>query len=111
MILVAVKAVPARSKPPVAVSVRVSMSEGHGFDAAAPLSTRVLSLKERAGGSTFMPKLVELVRPASTLFAEQLLQRHPCACESWCLVLRLPPWRDVAAEHHAHGQLNTDLCS
>ena len=27
-----------------------------------------------------------------------LLRRPPCAHESWCLLVRLPPWRDVIAE-------------
>ena len=43
MILIAVEVVPARSKPPAAVSVRISTSERRGFGAAAPLSTRVTS--------------------------------------------------------------------
>ena len=30
-----------------------------------------------------------------------LLQRPPHAYESSCMMLRLPPWRDVAAEHLA----------
>ena len=38
-----------------------------------------------------------------------LLQGPPYACESWCLVLRLPLWRDVAAELHAPGLLSANL--
>ena len=76
MILVAVRALPAESKPPVAVRVRISTSERHGFGTAAPLSTRGLSFVQgRAGGYAFMLKLVELVGLAWNLFAEQLF---PC---------------------------------
>ena len=39
------------SKPPAAVSVRISTGERHGFGAAAPLSTMASSLQGRAGGS------------------------------------------------------------
>ena len=40
-----------------------------------------------------------------------LLQRRPpCTCKSSCQFLRLPPWEDVAAELHAQGLLNADLC-
>ena len=44
MVTIAVEAVPAGSKPPGAVSVRISMGERHGFGSAAPLSTRASSL-------------------------------------------------------------------
>ena len=51
MILIAVEAVPAGSKPPVAISARIFTGERHGFGAAAPLSTRTSSLSQgRAGG-------------------------------------------------------------
>ena len=36
-----------------------------------------------------------------------LLRRPPCARESSCLLARLPPWRDVAAERHAPGMPKT----
>ena len=55
-----------------------------------------------------MPKLVKLIGPSSTLTEElshaslDLLQHHPCACESSCQVLRLPSWQDVAVELHPH---------
>ena len=40
----------------------------------------------------------------------ELQQRHPpCACESSCMLLRLLPWRDVAAEYPARGLLNAVL--
>ena len=70
MILVTVEALLAESKPPAAVSVRISTSERHGFGAAAPSSTKMSCLRGRAGGLAFMPKLVELVGPAWILFAE-----------------------------------------
>ena len=74
MALVAVDAVPAGSKPPVAISVRISKGERHDFGAAAPLPTRASSLEQgRAGGSVKLPpKLAELVRPAWTLLAKNL---------------------------------------
>ena len=51
MVIVVVEVVPAGSKPPVAVCVRISMGERHGFGAAASLSTRASSLEQgRAGG-------------------------------------------------------------
>ena len=59
VVLVAVEA-----EPPAAVRVRISASERHGFGAAASLSTKTSSQHGRAGGSTFMPKLVKLVGPA-----------------------------------------------
>ena len=75
--LIAVEAVPAGRKPSTVVSVRISMGRRHGFGAAAPLSTRALSLLGRAGGSVeSSPKLVRHIGgPVSTLFAEQL---SPC---------------------------------
>ena len=52
MVVVAVEAVPVRSKPPVAVGVRISKGERHGFGAVAPLPTRVSSHeRRRAEGS------------------------------------------------------------
>ena len=96
MVFIAVEAVSAGSKPPGAVSVRVSTGERHDFGAAVPLSTRASSLQQgRAIGSV-----------ESSL---DLLQHTPYACESCGLVLRLPPLRDVATEHHAQGLLNADL--
>ena len=77
MVLVAVEAIPAGSKPPAAVNVRISTGERQDFGAATPLSTTVSSLQRRAGGSVeSSPKLVRHIDgPASTLFAEQL---YPC---------------------------------
>ena len=51
MVSIAVETVPAGSKPPAAVSVRISTGERHGFGTTAPLSTRTSSLEQaRAGG-------------------------------------------------------------
>ena len=50
MILGAVEAVPAGSKPLPAASARIFTGDRHDFGAAAPLSTRASSLKGRARG-------------------------------------------------------------
>ena len=63
MILVAVEALSAGSKP-AAVRGCISAGERHGFGVAALLSTKTSSQRGRAGGSAFMPKLVELIGPA-----------------------------------------------
>ena len=102
--------------PPAAVSVRISTGEIHGFGTSAPLSARASSLQRRAGGSAVTRKLIQLIGPASTLFAKEL---SPCFAQSAVassvrlrvlgLMTRLPPWRDVVAELHAQGPLNADL--
>ena len=72
IILIAVEAVPAGSKPPAAVGVRISTGEIHGFGASAPLSTRASPTDSSgAGGSAIMLKLAKLVGSPSTL-AEEL---------------------------------------
>ena len=117
MIIVAEEVLPVGSKPPAAISVRISTGERHDFGAVVPMSTKTSSLRGRAGDSAFIPKLVELVGPAWTLFADnyphaslELQQRRPpCARESSCLLLRLPPWRDVVAERPAQGLLDAVL--
>ena len=70
VVLVAVEVLTVGSKPPAAVGVRISKGERHYFGAVAPFSTKPSSLKGRAGGSTFTPKVVELFGPSWTLFAE-----------------------------------------
>ena len=67
MVLSVVEAVPADSKPPAAdVDVHISTDKRHGFGASAPSSTRVPSLHiGRAGDSTFLLELVEIVGPFS----------------------------------------------
>ena len=72
MILVVVEASPAGSKPPAAVVVRISMGARHDSGDAAPFSTKTSSMQERAGGSAFTPKQVEVVGPSWILFAEKL---------------------------------------
>ena len=62
MVLVAVEAMPAGSKPPAAVGERISNGERHDFGAAAPFSTKASSLQGGAGGSAFTPKLVRAHR-------------------------------------------------
>ena len=69
MVLVAVEAVPAGSKPPATISVCISKGERHGFGAAALLSAKASSLQ---GRSAVLPKLVKLVGPISTFLAEEL---------------------------------------
>ena len=99
MVHVAVEAVPAGSKPPVAVSVRIFTGERHGFGAAAPLSTMASYLLQgKAGGSAeSSPKLIRHIGSGSTWAEElsplslDLLQRPPYACESSCMMERLPP--------------------
>ena len=71
---------PVGTKPPAAVDVRISMDGRHDLNAAAPHSTTLTSLQGmRAGGSAFMPKLVELVGPGSTWRAEEQSPRIACA--------------------------------
>ena len=103
------------TKPPAAVDGRISKDGRHDSDAAAPHTPTTSSLQGKAGGSAFTPKLVELVfGPGSTRCAEKqsppiactAVARPPCARESSCLLARLPPWRDVAAELNAPGLLH-----
>ena len=77
IVLVAVEAVPAGSKPPAAVGVRIPKGEIRESGAAAPLPTRASSLEQgRAEGpAKSSTKLAEVVGPDWTLFAEQL---SPC---------------------------------
>ena len=80
---------PVGSKPPAAVSMRISTDERHGFGAAAPLPTMASSLQGRAGGLVeSSPKLARHIGgPASTLFVEQL---SPCfACSAAASSVRL----------------------
>ena len=104
MVLSVVEAVPASSKPSAGVDVRISPGKRHGFGTSAPSSTRASFLYiMRAEDLTFLPKLVKLSchRPGQTWYLcalLDLLQHPPYAYRSSCLFLRLPPWRDVAAE-------------
>ena len=105
MVLIAVETVPVGSKPPAAVGVRISKGRIHDFGASAPLSTRASSLQGRAEGSAIMPNIINSSgrhRPLQKRYPRpslDLLQRHPpFACESFCQVLRLPPWQDMTGE-------------
>ena len=76
MVLIVVEAVPAGSKPPAADgSMRTSTGGKCGFGTSAPSLTRA-SLVHFSGaikrGSAIMPTLVKLVRPSSTIIAEEL---------------------------------------
>ena len=97
----------ASSKPPPADDgMRTSSSGRYGFGASAPLLMRAPPMYfSGAGGSAILPKLVKLLGPSSARAEElspylrlHLLQRPPYAYESLCQFLRLPPWRDAAAE-------------
>ena len=61
MVLIAVRTVPAGSKPPASVHVRIFAVERHGFGAAAPLSTKASPyVQDRAGSlGKSSPKLVK----------------------------------------------------
>ena len=73
MVFVAVEAVPAESKPTVAVHVRISTVKRHGFGAAAPLSTRASALEQGRvrGPVESSPKLARQIGCGSTS-AEEL---------------------------------------
>ena len=71
MILFAVEAVPAGSKPSEDVGLRLSTGERHCFGTSAPLPTKASPMDvSGAGGSAFMPKLVKLDGPSLTLAGE-----------------------------------------
>ena len=107
--------VPTGSKPPAAGRVSISTSERHGFGArlcrpryhpcnGEPEVRR--SCRSWSNSSGRHRPSSQKSYPYASL---NLLQRPPYACESWCLALPLPPWQDLAAEHHAQGLLNTDI--
>ena len=67
------------TKPQADVDERISNDGRHDSDATLPLSTTTSSLKGRAGGSAFTPKLVELVfGPGLTRRAEKSSSRIVC---------------------------------
>ena len=79
MIIIAVKAVPADSKPPAVVSGPISTGGRCGSGTSVFLSTRASSLHiRRAEGLVLLPKLVELIGP-STVLAEEI---SPCFSSS-----------------------------
>ena len=61
MTIVAVEAVPARRKPPVAVRLRIFMGERHGFGAAAPLFTGASYFEQGRAGDP-VDSTLKLVR-------------------------------------------------
>ena len=81
MVLVALKVSPVGSKPWAAVVVRISKSKKHDLGAVAPFSTTKSSLLGRAGGSTFLQKVVELFGASWIVFAEKL---SPCIACTYC---------------------------
>ena len=73
---ISVEAVPAGSKPPAAVNMRISTGERHGFGTAAPSLTETSSMRGIVGGLVeSSTKLARHIRWGSTFFAEQL---SPC---------------------------------
>ena len=119
MVIVAVEAVPAESKPSAAVRVRISTDERHGFGAAAPLSARASFLvQDRAGNPVELsPKLVRHIGLVSTC-TKQLSPIYFARSAAAALSVRLRVFlsavmsasmRDVAAEHPARGLLSADL--
>ena len=74
------EALPAWSKPPVTVRVRISTGERHGLGTTALLSTRASSLEQgRAGGPVeYSPKLVRRIGSVSTC-AEELSPLITCS--------------------------------
>ena len=77
MVLVAVVAMPAGSKPAATVGERISKGERHNLGAAMPLPTRALPLEQGTGGGPVRspPELVDHIGSGSTRFVEQL---SPC---------------------------------
>ena len=80
MVLIALETVPAESKPPAAVPVRISAGERHGFVGAASLSTRVSSLEQlRAGDlAESLPNLVRRIGAVSAC-ADKLSPLTTCS--------------------------------
>ena len=113
MAFLVVEALPAGIKLPAADDIMRTFTSGKcGFGASAPLLTEASPMHFSGAnirGSAILPKLVKLVGPLSTLVEELFLCFARSACECSCLVQRLPPWRDVAAELDTAGLLNADL--
>ena len=79
------------TEPACSVDLRISTGERHDLGDASPFSTRISFLHGRAGGSTFMPKLVEVFGVRLEPFVQYSylqaslvlpLRRPPCARES-----------------------------
>ena len=116
MVLLAVEAVPAGSKPPAAVSMHISTGERRSFGTQRLCRPRRhpferqpdIRLSSRSWSNSSSRQRPFLHNRYSHVLLD-LLQRPPHACESSCQLVRLPPWHDVAAEHHALGLFNADL--
>ena len=109
MTLIIVEAVPGGIKPPAADdSMRTSTSGKQGFGASAPSLTRASPMQFSGAkrDSTVLPKQAEEISPC---FIRSAAALYGCQCS--CLLLRLPPWRDFAAELDAPGLLNADCHS
>ena len=107
MVPIAVESVPSGSKPPAAVRVRIFAGERHGL----ALQRRCLPGRHTLNKGE--SEVSGLDRPGSqksySNLSLDLLQRSTYDCESWCLMTRLAPWQDVAAEHLAPDLLNAVL--
>ena len=105
MVLIAVEAVPAGSKPPAAVGVLIPTGNRHGFGASMPLSCRASPVDfSEAGGSTIVPKLVKLVVPPLIL-AEELspfITRSGAGAPSVRLRVFLPDSTSVSVERRGY---------
>ena len=99
MVLIAVETVPAGSKPPAAVRVRIFAGERHGFGAAAPLFTRASSFVQgRAGGPVqSSPKLVRHIGLVST-WGEELSPPMTRSAATSSIRLRVLVFVDTSAD-------------
>ena len=73
MVLVALEVVPAGSKPPAVVGVRIFKDERHDFGAAAPLPTRASSLEQGRAGCPVesSPKMVRHIGSGSVTLTQR----------------------------------------
>ena len=107
---------PAGSKPPAAGRMCISTErETRPWRFSAFVDQGVVPAKEsrrfghHAEAGRTRRAVIDLPCTRSPRSSLDILQRPPYACESWCLVLRLPPWHDVATELHTQDLLNVDL--
>ena len=119
MALIVGEAVPAGMKPPaVDDGMRNSTGGKFGFSASAPLlisaspmhfagaTKRVQLPCESWSNSSSSHRPGQKSHPRTLL---DLLQHPPYAYESWCMVLHLPPWRNIAAKLDTADLPNVDL--
>ena len=108
MTLIVGEAGPAGMKPPTVDDVlRTSTGGTFGFGASAPLLIRASPMHFAGATKRVQLPCQSWLNSSSRHQPEQkshprasldLLQHPPYACESWCMVLHLPPWRHIAAE-------------